>query len=155
YGAPPAPPPGAYGNIPTQRLPTQINQFDTAPSCVQNAMMTKDKKPFTYTPGGIDLSQIKSPRMAKRIARNAQNEGVTGQSRPSPLVKPNGTENGNHYLLCRWEQQRWECRSKYSLPHHLHNLNQRQMVASHHHHLQQICLLLANQQNTFVSRIVV
>lgn len=59
-------------------------------------MMTKDKKPFTYTPGGIDLSQIKSPRMAKRIARNAQNEGVTGQSRPSPLVKPNGTENGNH-----------------------------------------------------------
>lgn len=37
-----------------------------APACVQNAMMTKDKKPFTYTPGGIDLSQIKSPRMAKR-----------------------------------------------------------------------------------------
>lgn len=73
-----------------------MNQFDTAPSCVQNAMMTKDKKPFTYTPGGIDLSQIKSPRMAKRIARNAQNEGVTGQSRPSPLAKPNGTENGNH-----------------------------------------------------------
>lgn len=73
-----------------------MNQFDTAPSCVQNAMMTKDKKPFTYTPGGIDLSQIKSPRMAKRIAMNAQNEGVTGQSRPSPLIKPNGTENGNH-----------------------------------------------------------
>ncbi|KAL5281686.1 hypothetical protein ACFFRR_005184 [Megaselia abdita] len=96
YGVPPAPPPGAYGNIPTQRLPTQVNQFDTAPSCVQNAMMTKDKKPFTYTPGGIDLSQIKSPRMAKRIARNAQNEGVSGQPRPSPLAKPNGTENGNH-----------------------------------------------------------
>lgn len=73
-----------------------MNQFDTAPSCVQNAMMTKDKKPFTYTPGGIDLSQIKSPRMAKRIAMNAQNEGVTGQSRPSPLSRPNGTENSNH-----------------------------------------------------------
>lgn len=73
-----------------------MNQFDSAPTCVQNAMMTKDKKPFTYTPGGIDLSQIKSQRMAKRIARNAQNEGVTGQSRPSPLSKPNGTENGNH-----------------------------------------------------------
>lgn len=57
------------------------------PACVQNAMMTKDKKPFTYTPGGIDLSQIKSPRMAKRIARNAQYEGVTGTPKPSPLAQ--------------------------------------------------------------------
>jgi hypothetical protein len=49
--------------MPSQRLQTQMAE---APACVQNAMMTKDKKPFTYTPGGIDLSQIKSPRMAKR-----------------------------------------------------------------------------------------
>lgn len=34
--------------------------------------MLKDKKPFTYTPGGIDLSEIKSPRMQRRIVRNAQ-----------------------------------------------------------------------------------
>lgn len=33
--------------------------------------MTKDKKPFTYTPGGLDLSEIRSPRMARRINRNA------------------------------------------------------------------------------------
>jgi hypothetical protein len=52
------------GNIPAQKLQTQISSGP--PACVQNAMMTKDKKPFTYTPGGIDLSQIKSPRMAKR-----------------------------------------------------------------------------------------
>lgn len=32
-------------------------------------MMTKDKKPFTYTPGGLDLSQIKTPSMARRMAR--------------------------------------------------------------------------------------
>lgn len=57
------------------------------PSCVQNAMMTKDKKPFTYTPGGIDLSQIKSPRMAQRISRNANMEGVTNQPKPSPLAQ--------------------------------------------------------------------
>lgn len=50
-------------------------------------MMTKDKKPFTYTPGGIDLSQIKSPRMAKRISRNAQSEGVTNTPKPSPLAQ--------------------------------------------------------------------
>lgn len=62
FSAPPPPPP-ISGNIPAQRLQSQISE---APACVQNAMMTKDKKPFTYTPGGIDLSQIKSPRMAKR-----------------------------------------------------------------------------------------
>ena len=60
YSVPPPPP--IPGNVPAQRLQTQISE---APACVQNAMMTKDKKPFTYTPGGIDLSQIKSPRMAK------------------------------------------------------------------------------------------
>lgn len=56
------------------------------PACVQNAMM-KDKKPFTYTPGGIDLSQIKSPRMARRIERNANCEGVTNQPKVSPLAQ--------------------------------------------------------------------
>lgn len=39
------------------------------PACIQNAMMTKDKKPFTYTPGGLDLSQIKCPSQARRFAR--------------------------------------------------------------------------------------
>lgn len=39
--------------------------------------MMKDKKPFTYTPGGIDLSEIRSPRMAKRLQMNAAAEGVT------------------------------------------------------------------------------
>lgn len=64
-----------------------------APACVQNAMMTKDKKPFTYTPGGIDLSQIRSERMAKRLARNAQSEGATGaaqQNRPAQPTSPGG-----------------------------------------------------------------
>ncbi|XP_060523384.1 uncharacterized protein LOC132700207 isoform X2 [Cylas formicarius] len=46
------------------------------PACVQNAMMTKDKKPFTYTPGGIDLSEVRSPRMQRRIERNANLGGV-------------------------------------------------------------------------------
>lgn len=59
---------------------------------MQNAMMTKDKKPFTYTPGGIDLSQIKSPRMAKRVQKNALSEGVTGPPKVSPLAQPNQTQ---------------------------------------------------------------
>lgn len=54
------------------------------PPCVQNAMMTKDKKPFTYTPGGIDLSEIRSPRMARRIERNANYEGVTDVPQQQP-----------------------------------------------------------------------
>lgn len=73
------------GSIPSRRIQTQPQQ--EMPSCVQNAMMTKDKKPFTYTPGGIDLSQIKSPRMAQRISRNANMEGVTNQPKPSPLAQ--------------------------------------------------------------------
>lgn len=81
---PPAPP-MLNGSIPNRRLQTQ--QQPEMPSCVQNAMMTKDKKPFTYTPGGIDLSQIKSPRMAQRISRNANMEGVTNQPKPSPLAQ--------------------------------------------------------------------
>lgn len=69
------------------------------PSCVQNAMMTKDKKPFTYTPGGIDLSQIKSPRMAQRISRNANMEGVTNQPKPSPLAQVSAFFNIIAYLI--------------------------------------------------------
>lgn len=45
-------------------------------------MMTKDKKPFTYTPGGIDLSEVRSPRMARRIERNANLGGVEQTPRP-------------------------------------------------------------------------
>ncbi|XP_054742039.1 uncharacterized protein LOC129247120 isoform X5 [Anastrepha obliqua] len=66
-----------------------------APACVQNAMVTKDKKPFTYTPGGIDLSQIKSERMAKRLARNAQAEGATGASQLNRPVQPQSPGSGN------------------------------------------------------------
>ncbi|CAG9767438.1 unnamed protein product [Ceutorhynchus assimilis] len=54
------------------------------PACVQNAMMTKDKKPFTYTPGGIDLSEVRSPRMQRRIERNANLGGVSDVPRPPP-----------------------------------------------------------------------
>ncbi|XP_013166147.1 PREDICTED: probable serine/threonine-protein kinase kinX isoform X2 [Papilio xuthus] len=41
--------------------------------------MNKERKPFTYTPGGIDLSQIKSERMAQRLLRNAMDQGVPEQ----------------------------------------------------------------------------
>ncbi|CAG7718125.1 unnamed protein product [Allacma fusca] len=46
------------------------------PLALAGAMM-KDKKPFTYTPGKIDLSEIRNPRMARRLLMNAQAEGVT------------------------------------------------------------------------------
>lgn len=74
---PPPPPPLALGAVPAVRLKSEISERrPEPPACVQNAMMTKDKKPFTYTPGGLDLSEIRSPRMAKRITRNAAAEGV-------------------------------------------------------------------------------
>lgn len=95
---PPPPPPIIKGPIPSKRLETQIPA--EAPACVQNAMMTKDKKPFTYTPGGIDLSQIKSPRMAKRVQKNALSEGVTGPPKMSPLAQPNKTQQPTPPPMC-------------------------------------------------------
>lgn len=58
-------------------------------------MATKDKKPFTYLPGGLDLSEIRSPRMQRRLERNAQTppspEQVPQKSPEyqQPQVKPN------------------------------------------------------------------
>lgn len=59
-------------------------------------MLTKDKKPFTYTPGmggKLDLSQIRSPRMARRVAKNANDEGIEGPPKsalePKPTPPPN------------------------------------------------------------------
>lgn len=66
------------------------------PAAIQNAMLTKDKKPFTYTPGmggKLDLSQIRSPRMARRVAKNANDEGIEGPPKsalePKPTPAPN------------------------------------------------------------------
>uniref|UniRef100_A0A0A9X1N5 Uncharacterized protein n=1 Tax=Lygus hesperus TaxID=30085 RepID=A0A0A9X1N5_LYGHE len=70
----PPPPPPILGHIPSQKLASEIPPMrKEPPAAIQNAMM-KDKKPFTYTPGGLDLAEIRSPRMAKRISRNAHME---------------------------------------------------------------------------------
>ncbi|XP_043274538.1 WAS/WASL-interacting protein family member 1-like isoform X2 [Venturia canescens] len=105
--APPPPPPppplpsSTSGRVPA---PPRINALETAvptrrrplsndfgnndayepPAAIQNAMMTRDKKPFTYTPGmggKLDLSQIRSPRMARRVAKNANDEGIEAPQR--------------------------------------------------------------------------
>ncbi|XP_053691822.1 uncharacterized protein LOC128740309 [Sabethes cyaneus] len=89
YGGPPQSTIGSSARRIQAQLPAE------PPACVQNAMMRRDKQPFTYTPGGIDLSQIKSPRMAKRISRNAQSEGVAGQPKVSPLAQNNGSSSNN------------------------------------------------------------
>lgn len=64
------------------------------PPCIQNAMMTKDKKPFTYTPGGLDLSQIRTPSMARRLARQRSQEeheqAYAQQTQPAPAYHPQG-----------------------------------------------------------------
>lgn len=49
-------------------------------------MMTKDKKPFTYTPGGLDLSQIKTPSMARRLNQARQQQ--EDQENPAYFRQP-------------------------------------------------------------------
>jgi hypothetical protein len=49
------------------------------PSALQTTMARGgSNKPFTYLPGGIDFSELKSPRMQKRINKHLQGNG--GQS---------------------------------------------------------------------------
>ncbi|XP_037302770.1 extensin-2 isoform X2 [Manduca sexta] len=69
------PMPGHIGRIPNFGK-SNLNSMGSVepPACIQNAMMTKDKKPFTYTPGGLDLSQIRTPSMARRMARQRSYE---------------------------------------------------------------------------------
>lgn len=44
----------------------------------------KDKKPFTYTPGGLDLSEIKSPRIQRRIEARQQAAAAQGEGWGDP-----------------------------------------------------------------------
>lgn len=69
------------------------------PSTLHGAM-NRDRKPFTYTPGGLDLSQIKSERMAKRLMRNAMDQGVPEHPTTnirSPPPTPSTTLNVPNY----------------------------------------------------------
>ncbi|XP_011500898.1 PREDICTED: uncharacterized protein LOC105364617, partial [Ceratosolen solmsi marchali] len=101
-GPPPPPPPPVPGQVPALRINTasevgprksQLGPQDPyePPAAIQNAMMTKDKKPFTYTPGmggKLDLSQIRSPRMARRVAKNANDEGIEGPPKSALAQTP-------------------------------------------------------------------
>jgi hypothetical protein len=49
------------------------------PSVLSKAM-GMEKKPFTYLPGGIDFSELKSPKMQKRINKHLQGGQTSDQS---------------------------------------------------------------------------
>ncbi|XP_052744453.1 FK506-binding protein 5 isoform X2 [Bicyclus anynana] len=71
------------------------------PSALYGAM-NKERKPFTYTPGGLDLTEIKSERMAQRLMRNAMNQGLPEtqiQTVQSPPVQFNHSAIPNFNCL--------------------------------------------------------
>jgi hypothetical protein len=50
------------------------------PAALKSAMNgPQDTKPFTYLPGGLDFSEIRSPKMAKRLAKH--NSHTNGDAR--------------------------------------------------------------------------
>ena len=51
--------------------------MDQVPSAIAGSM-GKEKKPFTYLPGGLDFSEIRSPKMAKRLAKHQANISKVG-----------------------------------------------------------------------------
>ncbi|CAG0902704.1 unnamed protein product [Cyprideis torosa] len=79
---PPPPPPGSAGKIAPTKLPTEIQT--EIPGVIQVAMATKDKKPFSYTPSGIDLAAIRSQRMRQRVQRNLQENEMLNATSPKP-----------------------------------------------------------------------
>ncbi len=52
-----------------QHLPAAIASTSMA------AERSGGKKPFTYLPGGIDFSELKSPKMQKRINKHLEGSG--------------------------------------------------------------------------------
>ncbi|XP_022686083.1 extensin-like isoform X2 [Varroa jacobsoni] len=66
-----------------------FTQYDRLPEKLQSTL-SKDKKPFTYTPAGIDLSEIKSPNFQKKVNRAKQ------QGEFSPVCGP-GSPGLNEY----------------------------------------------------------
>ncbi|CAK9831847.1 hypothetical protein ANTRET_LOCUS8774 [Anthophora retusa] len=110
---PPPPPPPVPGQVPAMRINTMEaptirrpqmanNDAYEPPAAIQNAMLTKDKKPFTYTPGmggKLDLSQIRSPRMARRVAKNANDEGIEGPPKSALESKPTPPPNSGANLF--------------------------------------------------------
>ena len=58
--------------------------MDQVPSAIAGSM-GKEKKPFTYLPGGLDFSEIRSPKMAKRLAKHQANIAKVGTKERSSL----------------------------------------------------------------------
>lgn len=52
----------------------KMNGASGVPSALATSM-GREKKPFTYLPGGIDFSELKSPKMQKRINKHLQGSG--------------------------------------------------------------------------------
>ncbi|CAH1636110.1 unnamed protein product [Spodoptera littoralis] len=91
-------PGGHIGRIPNFGK-THVNPMGAVepPACIQNAMMTKDKKPFTYTPGGLDLSQIRTPSMARRLARQRSLEDQQEQQYAQQQHHQQQPTNGGYH----------------------------------------------------------
>ena len=77
--------------------------MSTVPGAVPTALVTAmnkpggGDKPFTYCPGGVDFSELRSPKMSKRIAKNNQGNGTNVQHFTS-FDPMSGTINSSNYL---------------------------------------------------------
>ena len=56
--------------------------MSSLPSAIMNSG-GGTKKPFSYCPGGIDFSELKSPKIARRIAKHQ-----AGMNEPSSTLPP-------------------------------------------------------------------
>jgi hypothetical protein len=64
------------------------------PAALANSMK-RDKKPFTYLPGGLDLSEIRSPKMQRRIMANQQHAPPPPSQLGQQVLLQPRQQNGN------------------------------------------------------------
>ena len=62
--------------LPRGAVPTPL----VATMAAKNGGSGSDK-PFTYCPGGVDFSELKSPKMSRRIARNQEQGAAAANQR--------------------------------------------------------------------------
>lgn len=57
--------------------------MSSLPSAIMNSG-GGTKKPFSYCPGGIDFSELKSPKIARRIAKHQAGMNEPSSTLPTP-----------------------------------------------------------------------
>ncbi|CAM1305935.1 Uncharacterised protein g4203 [Pycnogonum litorale] len=101
--------PSGTGGVyhPSQHCAQKPGEGADKPFCyfppeLSNTLQKKDKKPFTYTPTGLDLSQIRSSKLHKRLEDNVSDMyAVQSSGLCYAMFLPRFWNRSKQMILCR------------------------------------------------------